>query len=97
VFRTDRQVKAPTPLLGQAADSVHVQFAWLPPTVDSERLYSQSACLRSAVIFVKRRTVSIRTILPNFIDLSAETLYLRSGGHNGGVIKAEKRKRTSLI
>ena len=43
------------------------------------------------MIFVKRRKVSIRTILPNFIDLSAETaLCLRSGGHNGGVVKAER-------
>ena len=40
-------------------------------------------------------------ILPNFIDLSAETaLYSRFGGHKGGVVmgeKGEKRKRTSLI
>jgi hypothetical protein len=50
------------------------------------------------VIFVKYREVSARTILPNFIDLFAETaLYLRFGGHKGGVVKGEKRKRTSSI
>jgi len=43
-------------------------------------------------------------ILPNFIDLSAETaLYSRFGGHKGGVVtgekgeKGEKRRRTSSI
>ena len=54
-----------------------------------------------AVIFVRYREVSTRTILPNFIDLFAEAaLYLRSGGHKGGVVKGEKggkRKRTSSI
>jgi len=43
------------------------------------------AFLRGVVIFVKYREVSTRTILPNSIDLSAETaLYSRFGGHNGG-------------
>ena len=56
---------------------------------------SRSAFLRSALIFVKYRKVSTRTILSNFIDLSAETaLYSRFGGHNGGVVMGEKRKRT---
>jgi hypothetical protein len=42
--------------------------------------------------------VSTRTILPNFIDLSAEAaLYSRFGGYNGGVVKGEQRKRTSSI
>jgi hypothetical protein len=53
------------------------------------------------VIFIKYREVSTRTILPNFIDLSAETvLYSRFGGHKGGVVegeKGEKRKRMSSI
>jgi hypothetical protein len=50
------------------------------------------------VIFVKYREVSTRTILPNSIDLFAETaLYLRFGGHKGGVVKGEKGKRTSSI
>ena len=35
------------------------------------------ATFRSAVIFVKYRKVSTCTILPNFIDLSAETAKLR--------------------
>ena len=44
----------------------------------SERLYLRSAFLRSVMIFVKYREVSTRTVLPNFIDLSAETaLYSR--------------------
>ena len=39
---------------------------------------------RSAVIFIKCRKVSARTTLPNFINISAETvLYSRFGGHNG--------------
>ena len=43
------------------------------------------------VIFVKYREVSTRTMLLNFIDLSAETaLYSRFGGHKGGVVKGEK-------
>ena len=43
------------------------------------------------VIFVKYREVSTRTMLLNFIDLSAETaLYSRFGGHKGGVVKEEK-------
>ena len=47
----------------------------------------------SAVIFVKYRKVSTYMILPNFINLSAETtLHSRFGGHNGGVVKGEKRK-----
>jgi hypothetical protein len=51
-----------------------------------------------AVIFVKYREVSTSTILPNFIDLFAETaLYLSFGGHKGGVVRGEKRKRTSSI
>ena len=51
-----------------------------------------------AVIFVRYREVSTRTILPNFIDLFAETaLDSRFGGHKGGVVKGEKEKRTSLI
>ena len=54
-----------------------------------------------AVIFVRYREASTRTVLPNFIDLFVETaLYLRFGGHKGGVVKGEKgekRKRTSSI
>jgi len=47
---------------------------------------------------VKCYKVFTYTILPNFIDLSAETaLYSRFGGHNGGIVKGEKRKHTSLI
>ena len=53
------------------------------------------------VIFVKYREVSTRTILLDFIDLSAETaLYSRFGSHKGGVVKGEKgekRKRTSSV
>jgi hypothetical protein len=53
------------------------------------------------VIFIKYLEVSTRTILPNFIDLSAETvLSSRFGGHKGGVAKGEKgekRKCTSSI
>jgi hypothetical protein len=53
------------------------------------------------VIFIKYREVSTHTTLPNFIDLSAETvLYSHFGGHKGGVVegeKEEKRKRTSSI
>jgi len=48
----------------------------------------------SVVIFVKYREASTRTILPNFVNLSAEAaLYSRFGGHNGGIVKGEKRKR----
>ena len=58
----------------------------------------EAAFLRSAVIFVKYRKVSARMILLNFINLSAETaLCSRFGGHNGGVVKGEKRKRTSSV
>ena len=58
----------------------------------------EAAFLHSAVIFVKYRKVFTRTILLNFIDLSAETaLYSQFGGHNGGAVKGEKRKRTSSI
>jgi len=40
------------------------------------------------MIFVKSHEVSTCTILPNFINLSAETaLYSRFGGHNRGVVK----------
>src|ERR1700723_3383855 len=39
----------------------------------SERICLRSAFLCSVVIFVKYRKVSTRTILPNSIDLSAET------------------------
>jgi hypothetical protein len=54
-----------------------------------------AAFLRSVVIFVKYREISTRTILLNFITLSAETaLYSRFGGH---VVKGEERKRISLI
>src|ERR1700733_6152981 len=42
---------------------------------------------RSVVIFIKYREVSTHMILPNFIDLSAETtLYSRFGGHKGSVV-----------
>ena len=48
------------------------------------------------VIFAKYREISTRTMLPNFIDLSAEAvLYSLFGGHNGGVVKGAQRKRTS--
>ena len=53
-----------------------------------------AAFLRSVVIFVKYREVPTRTILPNFVNLSAETaLYSRFGGQNGGIVRGEKRKR----
>ena len=53
-----------------------------------------AAFLDSVVIFVKYREVPTRTILPNFVNLSAETaLYSRFGGQNGGIVKGEERKR----
>jgi len=53
-----------------------------------------AAFLRSVVIFVKYREASTCMILPNFVNLSAEiALYSRFGGHNGGIVKGEKRKR----
>ena len=78
-------------------------FARLPPTVHSnlsERLCSRSTFLRSFAVSRSLSNVvrfSPCTILPNFIDRSAETaLYSSFGGHNGGVgRKGEKRKRTS--
>ena len=81
-----------------AATSVRASnFAWLPLAIHSNCSEAvclaartllladlRSAFLRSVVIFVKYREVSTRTVLPNSIDLSAETaLYSRFGGHNG--------------
>jgi hypothetical protein len=46
---------------------------------------------RSVVIFIRYREISTRTILPNFIDLSAErVLSSRFGGHKGGEAKGER-------
>ena len=52
---------------------------------------------RSVVIFIKYREVSTRTILPNFIDLSPETvLSSRFGGHKGGVARGRRGRRGSV-
>ena len=53
--------------------------------------YSRLALLRSVVIFIKYCEVSTHTILPNFVDLSAETaLYSHFGGGVGKKGKKEE-------
>ena len=85
------------------ASAVRFQIRYAHPmSLDCHQLYivivakpcawlqkpSQSAFLRSVMIFVKSREVSTCTILPNFINLSVETaLYSCFGGHNRGVVK----------
>jgi hypothetical protein len=76
------------PLWRKAIRFAYSILAWLPPAIVANALCLRSA-FRSVVIFVKYREVSTRTILPNFIDLSAEAvLYSRRQ-------KGEEKKHTS--
>ena len=51
------------------------------------------AFLRSVIIFVKYREVSTRTVLPNFINLSAETV---SYSRLESVGKKEKKEKAYI-
>jgi len=53
--------------------------------------------LHSIVIFIKYREVSTLRYCQISSVIAETALYSRFGGHNGGVVKGEKRKRTFLI